>query len=104
MTDAAAAFSQLRRGLVLSAKRSGFELCVAGSASKPWATSLFTGSRHTAVIAADPSPAFTHWLAGLAELDVPMTGQFLASADVTEHAADPHGREIVTIELLTVEE
>jgi len=104
MTDAAADFSQLRRGLVASAKAAGFELCIAGGASRPWASSLFVGSRHKAVIGADSSPAFDAWLAALCEFDPPMSGQFLASADVVEHASDQRGREIVTIDFLTVAE
>ena len=104
MTDAAADFCQLRRGLVASAKAAGFELCVAVGASKPWSSSLFTGSRHTAVVGAEASPAFDAWLAALPELEVPMTRQFLADASVVKHTADGRGREIVTIEFLTVAE
>ena len=104
MTDPATSFDQFRRALIASAKSAGVELYVAGSASNPWASALFTGARHTAVIAANCTPAFHDWVAGLGSIDIAMPRQFVASIDVTEIDTDGHGRQVLTIEVLTVAE
>lgn len=104
MTDAAADFAQTRRALIDSAKRAGIELYAAGSASKPWSTSLFTGSRHSAVIGAAASPLFDAWLAALPEADLPLRGMFVASVDLGDRAPDGRGNDLISIEILTVAE
>jgi hypothetical protein len=102
VSDAAADFAGLRRALILSAEQAGFELYVAGSASKPWASAMFVGSRHTAVIAANASPAFDAWLAKMPDADLPLRGQFIASLELGERAPDGHGNDVVSIEALTI--
>lgn len=102
MTDPAADFAGLRRALIESAKQASVELYVAGSASKPWASAMFTGSRHKAVIAAAATPAFDAWLAQLGNADLAMRGQFVADLDLGDREPDGRGNDVVAIEVLTV--
>ncbi|HEX4695534.1 hypothetical protein [Sphingomonas sp.] len=68
-------------------------------ARRNWSSMLFTGMRLTLAVTAGDDEQFDHWLATLPEADFPISGHFVASAEViarSECAA--------SIELLVVEE
>lgn len=87
---------ELARTTELSELSAGFEV----TARRPWASSLFVGTRFTIACAVDDdADAFDWWLAELPELEILLSGHFVASAEVIER-----GAERAMIELLVVEE
>lgn len=86
--------------------------------SEPWASLTFTGMRHRLAIRLEGAPAMVEagrarLLALLDDPDIPVPGHFLAEFALQELACDAggsdggsegHGRLIIQLEALTIEE
>ncbi|THD38073.1 MAG: hypothetical protein E7773_03330 [Sphingomonas sp.] len=66
---------------------------------RPWSSALFVGARLTISIAGEDDARLDDWLIALPEIDLPLSGHFVASAEVVERRANA-----ATIELLVVED
>ena len=66
---------------------------------RSWASALFVGARLTIAVASDDDERLDEWLDALPDLDMPLSGHFVASAEVVERRANA-----ATIELLVVED
>ncbi len=70
------------------------------TASRDWASALFTGTRLTLDLdAGNDDDVFDAWLAEIGEIALPLRGYFVADAEVTARSAGA-----ATVELLAIEE
>lgn len=65
---------------------------------RPWASALFVGNRLKIAVASDDDVTLDEWLLALPEMELPLAGHFVASAEVVERRAGA-----ATLELLVVE-
>ncbi|MES2097106.1 MAG: hypothetical protein V4459_10140 [Pseudomonadota bacterium] len=68
------------------------------TASRDWASALFTGVRLTVELTADDGDPFEHWLAALPEAEFPMRRRFVADVEVVERREG-----VAVVELLVIE-
>ena len=66
---------------------------------RPWTSALFIGNRLTIAVTGDDDARLDEWLIALPEIDLPLVGHFVASAEVVERSAGA-----ATLELLVVED
>jgi len=94
--------SMLERDCVRQMQAAGAALAVSArvTASRDWASALFTGTRLTLDLAVDDDgDLFDQWLADLPERELSLRGHFVADAEVTGRSANA-----ATIEILAIEE
>lgn len=87
------------RAVHRSATAAGIPVAVSVEGERDWASTLFEGARVTVEVIADAG-GFDGWLATLADADLPLTGYFIASAEVT----DRPGADRAIVELLAIAE
>ncbi|HEU0043616.1 hypothetical protein [Sphingomonas sp.] len=84
----------LLRALRRSAAAACCEIVLAHEALDPWSSVTFVGARHRVVVR---GTGMASWLAELPELDLPMSGCFVAGCDV-EWAEDGAVLTILVLE------
>ncbi|MDB5677238.1 hypothetical protein [Sphingomonas bacterium] len=65
---------------------------------RPWASALFVGTRLTIAVESADDERLDEWLIALPDMDLPLSGHFVASAELVERRANA-----ATIELLLIE-
>lgn len=87
------------RAVHRSATAAGIPAAVSVEGERDWTSALFEGARVTVRVIADEGP-FDAWLATLPEAELPLTGYFIASAEVTDRPAPDRA----IVELLAIAE
>ena len=84
----------------LQASTSAYSLSLSANSigRRAWASALFVGFRLTFALAGDDDGKLDEWLIALPDIDLPLPGYFVASAELIQRGANS-----ATIELLVVE-
>lgn len=89
---------RLARALRQSAATAGLDALVLSANERPWASATYTGAHHQIVLGIPAGPCRHRWLAGLAEVDLPMRGQIALPPAILTADDERVMLEIVTLE------
>ena len=93
--------ARLERALARHANAAGITVAVEQCRARAWASATFEGVQLDLTLAASPADAARHWLAALAEVDLPMRGHVAMPPAID--AVYPRGEDMVaTLTLLVL--
>ena len=90
------------RAIERDARRAGCVVTLSLRESSRWASATFIGARHHLALDGPDDTAFAHWLARLAEADLPIRGHLVADLAIVSDIRAV-GRATAHVEALTVE-
>lgn len=94
----AAAGPRLIRALRRAAADAGLDPLLLEASERPWASATYVGARHLVTFGIPASHARYHWLAALAETDLPMRGHVALPPAILSADDERVLLEVVTLE------